>query len=211
MVLQSRQDKDTYHFSPRELSGSDIDPPPVIIRQSTRMVDIWFAKCEASSGSREHHSDIRSSVSISGQEGKAKRPHIDVGIWQPEIMPGTRDYQRELKRSKPPQNLSTRVESGNTNSRNSKSTSTARYEDAMKPNDQAPEQRFIRLPLKSTFLRIMGKMDSDKQGKGSLISKLQNFLRRKKVEEFHTPRRTGVRKTTKTVSAPQLIFAKIIN
>ncbi|KAH9219220.1 hypothetical protein DL95DRAFT_443609 [Leptodontidium sp. 2 PMI_412] len=73
--LGSKEEGPQYH-----LSGSDLDPHPVLIKRSCWIVEEWMRKCNDTVTSRhENDSDGGSVVSVVG--GFRDRPQLDVGIW----------------------------------------------------------------------------------------------------------------------------------
>ena len=74
------ESKDKRETPQYRLSGSDIDPHPLLVKRSNLIVDRWLDKCEtAVATSHEQHLDNASVVSVPG--GFCKRPRIDLEVW----------------------------------------------------------------------------------------------------------------------------------
>ena len=139
--------------SPPELSGSDSDPPAVIMQQSAILVEAWLRECDLTMA----HGDSRetdSMVSLLGG-GIVTRPKVDVPIWR---------------------RLSIKSIAKPTFSRSRNTTKVANTPDFVyeKPSQKAQ--------LESDILEELNE-NREKASKGQIMSRLRNLLNRRKEQK----------------------------
>ncbi|KAG9233636.1 hypothetical protein BJ875DRAFT_511588 [Amylocarpus encephaloides] len=65
----------------RLLSGSDLDPSPFLMEQSSRKVAEWLIKCNEAASTENYHDNDTDSLISFVDGGLAQRPDLDVKIW----------------------------------------------------------------------------------------------------------------------------------